>query len=65
MDDVFGRGEGGHVGLRGFAKKNSKNSILLWKWVRGSRSYSDFFGGNLPKIASANIWSSIPCVFCL
>ena len=42
------------VGVRGFAKKNnSKNPRLLWKWVGGSRSHSEFFfgGGNHPKIA--------------
>ena len=27
--------------LRGFAKK--KNPRLLWKWVGGSRSHSEFF----------------------
>ena len=29
--------------VRGFAKeKNSKNPRLLWKWVGGSRSHSEF-----------------------
>ena len=49
-------------------KKNSKNPRLLWKWVGGSRSHSDFFGGkssqNSPKPVLI-FWSSIPCVFCL
>ena len=39
--------------LRGFAKKkNSKNPRLLWKWVGGSRSHSEFLCvENRPKIA--------------
>ena len=37
--------------LRGFAKeKKPKNPRLLWKWVGGSRSHSEFFLGEiLPK----------------
>ena len=32
--------------IKGFAKKkNSKNPRLIWKWVGGSRSDSDFFVG--------------------
>ena len=32
-------------------KKNCKNPRLLWKWVGGSRSHSDFFGGKIvPKL---------------
>ena len=39
--------------IRGFAKNFfSKNPRLLWKWVGGSRSHSDFFFfENCPKIA--------------
>ena len=36
--------------LRGCGKK-SKNRRLLWKWVGGSRSHSEFFLENHPKIA--------------
>ena len=33
-------------------KKKSKNLRLLWKWVGGSRSHSEFFWvENRPKIA--------------
>ena len=50
-------------------KKNSENPILLWKWVRGSRSHSDFcFVGKSSQNSSKPVlifWSSIPCVFCL
>ena len=38
--------------VRGFAKNLfSKTPSLLWKWVGGSRSRSDFFLENHPKIA--------------
>ena len=39
--------------VRGFTKKkNPKNPRLLWKWVGGSRSHSEFFVvENHPKIA--------------
>ena len=41
-----------NCGLRGFAKKFfPKNPSLLWKWVGGSRSHSDFCVENHPKIA--------------
>ena len=43
-------------------KKNSKNPRLLWKWVGGSRSHSDFFYSPTSVLI---FWSSIPCVFCL
>ena len=49
-------------------KNNSKTPRLLWKWVGGSRSHSEFFCGkssqNSPKPVVI-LWSSIPCVFCL
>ena len=54
--------------IRGFAKKkNSKNPRLLWKWVGGSRSHSEFFdvfgksSQSSPKPVLA-CWNSIPCV---
>ena len=32
------------IGDKGICKeKNSKNQSLLWKWVGGSRSHSEFF----------------------
>ena len=39
--------------IRGFAKlKKSKNPRLMWKWVGGSRSHSEFSSlENRPKIA--------------
>ena len=53
-------------------RKKSKNLSLLWKWVGGSRSHSEFFFfflENHPKIALIPVlifWSSIhDCVFCL
>ena len=48
-------------------RKNSTNPRLLWKWVGGYRSHSEFFGKssqNSPKPLLI-CWSSIPCVFCL
>ena len=57
------------IGIRGFAKKkNSKNPSLLWKWVGGSRSHSEFFFGNSSPNTSKTVlifWSRISCVFCL
>ena len=47
--------------------KNSKSPRLLWKWVGGSRSHSEFFfWGNSSQNSSKPeliFWSSIPCVF--
>ena len=41
--------------MRGSAREtNSKNPRLLWKWVGGSKSHSDFFE-NRPKLA-LNQW---------
>ena len=44
---------------------------LLWKWVNGSRSHSEFFVWkiiifleNIPKPVII-FWSRIPCIFCL
>ena len=55
--------------VRGFAKKkNSQNPRLLWKWVGGSRSHSEFLCGKSSQNSSKPVlifWSSIPCVFCL
>ena len=53
-----------HKGL--CKEKNSKNPRLLWKWVGGSRSHSEFFcvgksSQNSPKPVLI-FWSSIPCV---
>ena len=50
-------------------RKNSKKTRLLWKWVGGSRSHSEFvfFGKssqNSPKPVLI-FWSNIPCEFCL
>ena len=44
--------------LKGSCKenKNSKNPSLLWKWVGGSRSHSDFFVENHPEIALNQYW---------
>ena len=48
-----------NIFIKGLAKKkNSKNPRLLWKWVGGFRSHSEFVVvENLPKIAltSANV----------
>ena len=51
IGDGAGREE--PMNVRGFAKKtNSKNPRLLWKWVGGSRSHSEFVVvENRPKIA--------------
>ena len=55
--------------LRGFPKNFfSKNPRLLWKWVGGSRSHSEFFFGKSSQNSLKPVlifWSSIPCVFCL
>ena len=47
-----------------------KNPSLLWKWVGGSRSHSDFFlrFGKSSQNCSKPVlifWSSIQCAFCL
>ena len=37
-------------GFKGFAKNFFlKNPSLLWKWVGGSRSHSEFFWNIIPK----------------
>ncbi len=37
-------------GFKGFANKIFlKNASLLWKWVGGSRSHSEFFLNIIPK----------------
>ena len=44
------------------------NPKLLWKWVGGSRSHSEFFCGKSSQNSSKPVlifWSSIPYVFCL
>ena len=52
-------------------RKNSKNPILLWKWVGGYRSHSEFFFGkssqnsSIPELICWSSNTSIPCVFCL
>ena len=51
--------------LRGFANKNfPKHPRLLWKWVGGSRSHSEFcFVENRPINSPKPVlifWSSIP-----
>ena len=55
-----------HNTFRDCVKKNSlKNSRLLWKWVGGSRSHSEFFLENHHKIALNQLifWSSVPYGF--
>ena len=43
--------------LRGFANYFfPKNPSLLWKWVGGSRSHSEFFLENLPEMAPNQYW---------
>ena len=50
-------------------EKNSENPSLLWRWVGGSRSHSEFFifksSQNSYKPVLQIFASSIPCVFCL
>ena len=48
-------------------KRNAKNLRLLWKWVGGSRSHSEWFFLGKPSQNSPKpeliFWGSIPCVF--